>query len=172
MAVVAIVGVGCSDAHSGAGGAGRRFSASGLRHSSACDWGTSSYDLVNDARDICVVPVPEPCGSIEGRLGAAGNYGGSDCPGRIGLCRATQSLGRGISNGDARDFYGRACCVRGFDDGLECGAGVGNFLSRSAAGRFSVRLNGCFPMNDYLQLTKPRITWLILMSTGVGFFFG
>jgi len=27
-------------------------------------------------------------------------------------------------------------------------------------------------MNDYLQLTKPRITWLILMSTGVGFFFG
>ncbi|MDZ4797866.1 MAG: heme o synthase [Bryobacteraceae bacterium] len=27
-------------------------------------------------------------------------------------------------------------------------------------------------MNDYVQLTKPRITWLILMSTGVGFFFG
>lgn len=27
-------------------------------------------------------------------------------------------------------------------------------------------------MNDYLQLTKPRITWLILMSTAVGFFFG
>jgi len=27
-------------------------------------------------------------------------------------------------------------------------------------------------MNDYIQLTKPRITWLILMSTGVGFFFG
>lgn len=25
---------------------------------------------------------------------------------------------------------------------------------------------------DYIQLTKPRITWLILMSTGVGFFFG
>jgi len=27
-------------------------------------------------------------------------------------------------------------------------------------------------MNDYVQLTKPRITWLILMSTGIGFFFG
>ncbi|HYP14560.1 MAG TPA: heme o synthase [Bryobacteraceae bacterium] len=27
-------------------------------------------------------------------------------------------------------------------------------------------------MKDYIQLTKPRITWLILMSTGVGFFFG
>jgi protoheme IX farnesyltransferase len=27
-------------------------------------------------------------------------------------------------------------------------------------------------MNDYIQLTKPRSTWLILMSTGVGFFFG
>ena len=27
-------------------------------------------------------------------------------------------------------------------------------------------------MRDYIQLTKPRITWLILMSTGVGFFFG
>lgn len=27
-------------------------------------------------------------------------------------------------------------------------------------------------MKAYLQLTKPRITWLILMSTGVGFFFG
>ncbi len=28
------------------------------------------------------------------------------------------------------------------------------------------------PMKDYLALTKPRITWLILMSTGVGYFFG
>ena len=27
-------------------------------------------------------------------------------------------------------------------------------------------------MKDYIQLTKPRITWLILMSAGVGFFFG
>jgi protoheme IX farnesyltransferase len=27
-------------------------------------------------------------------------------------------------------------------------------------------------MKDYIELTKPRITWLILMSTGVGFFFG
>ena len=25
---------------------------------------------------------------------------------------------------------------------------------------------------DYINLTKPRITWLILMSTGVGYFFG
>ena len=27
-------------------------------------------------------------------------------------------------------------------------------------------------MREYLELTKPRITWLILMSTGVGYFFG
>jgi protoheme IX farnesyltransferase len=27
-------------------------------------------------------------------------------------------------------------------------------------------------MKDYLELTKPSITWLILMSTGVGYFFG
>jgi protoheme IX farnesyltransferase len=27
-------------------------------------------------------------------------------------------------------------------------------------------------MRQYLALTKPRITWLILMSTGVGYFFG
>jgi protoheme IX farnesyltransferase len=27
-------------------------------------------------------------------------------------------------------------------------------------------------MNDYLELTKPRVTWLILMSTAVGFWFG
>lgn len=27
-------------------------------------------------------------------------------------------------------------------------------------------------MKEYIALTKPRITWLILMSTGVGYFFG
>jgi protoheme IX farnesyltransferase len=27
-------------------------------------------------------------------------------------------------------------------------------------------------MKEYIELTKPRITWLILMSTGIGFFFG
>jgi heme o synthase len=27
-------------------------------------------------------------------------------------------------------------------------------------------------MKDYLELTKPRITWLILMSTAVGYYFG
>lgn len=27
-------------------------------------------------------------------------------------------------------------------------------------------------MKDYIELTKPRITWLILMSTGIGFSFG
>ncbi len=27
-------------------------------------------------------------------------------------------------------------------------------------------------MRDYLELTKPRITWLILMSTGIGYYFG
>ncbi len=28
------------------------------------------------------------------------------------------------------------------------------------------------PVRDYVELTKPRITWLILMSTGIGYFFG
>ena len=27
-------------------------------------------------------------------------------------------------------------------------------------------------MRDYIALTKPRITWLILMSTGIGYYFG
>jgi heme o synthase len=27
-------------------------------------------------------------------------------------------------------------------------------------------------MKDYIELTKPRITWLILMCTGIGFYFG
>ncbi len=27
-------------------------------------------------------------------------------------------------------------------------------------------------LKEYIELTKPRITWLILMSTGVGYFFG
>src|SRR5690242_6944921 len=27
-------------------------------------------------------------------------------------------------------------------------------------------------MRDYIELTKPRITWLILMSTGIGYFYG
>jgi heme o synthase len=27
-------------------------------------------------------------------------------------------------------------------------------------------------MNRYLELTKPRVTWLILMSTGIGYYFG
>jgi protoheme IX farnesyltransferase len=27
-------------------------------------------------------------------------------------------------------------------------------------------------MRDYIALTKPRITWLILMSTGIGYFYG
>ena len=27
-------------------------------------------------------------------------------------------------------------------------------------------------ISDYIELTKPRITWLILMSTGIGYFFG
>ena len=35
------------------------------------------------------------------------------------------------------------------------------------------KLRGAIPrMRDYLELTKPRITWLILMSTGIGYFFG
>ncbi|MBV8819076.1 MAG: hypothetical protein JO022_12015, partial [Acidobacteriaceae bacterium] len=27
-------------------------------------------------------------------------------------------------------------------------------------------------MKEYIERTKPRITWLILMSTAVGYFFG
>jgi len=27
-------------------------------------------------------------------------------------------------------------------------------------------------MRPYIELTKPRITWLILMSTAIGYFFG
>ena len=27
-------------------------------------------------------------------------------------------------------------------------------------------------MRDYIELTKPNVTWLILMSTGIGYFFG
>jgi len=27
-------------------------------------------------------------------------------------------------------------------------------------------------LKSYIELTKPRITWLILMSTGIGYFFG
>ena len=27
-------------------------------------------------------------------------------------------------------------------------------------------------MKDYIELTKPRITWLILMSTAIGFYYG
>ncbi len=27
-------------------------------------------------------------------------------------------------------------------------------------------------MKDYIELTKPRITWLILLSTGIGYYFG
>jgi heme o synthase len=31
---------------------------------------------------------------------------------------------------------------------------------------------GSVRMRDYLELTKPRVTWLILMSTAVGYYFG
>ena len=37
------------------------------------------------------------------------------------------------------------------------------FTSKDHRGRF---------IRDYLELTKPRITWLILMSTAIGYFFG
>lgn len=29
-----------------------------------------------------------------------------------------------------------------------------------------------YPIWDHIELTKPRVTWLILMSTGIGYFFG
>jgi protoheme IX farnesyltransferase len=47
-------------------------------------------------------------------------------------------------------------------------------MAGSTLGDHSARTKpaAVFPMNDYIELTKPRITWLILVSTGVGFFFG
>lgn len=39
-----------------------------------------------------------------------------------------------------------------------------------ASGQFSRLLSVI--MRDYIELTKPRITWLILMSAGIGYFFG
>ena len=27
-------------------------------------------------------------------------------------------------------------------------------------------------MNDYIALTKPRVTWLILATTAIGYYFG
>ena len=41
--------------------------------------------------------------------------------------------------------------------------------SRSGTGKWGDRYR---LMRDYIELTKPRITWLILMSTGIGYFFG
>jgi heme o synthase len=44
------------------------------------------------------------------------------------------------------------------------------------AGMGGAGVTACQPakpfMRDYIALTKPRITWLILMSTGIGYFFG
>lgn len=33
-------------------------------------------------------------------------------------------------------------------------------------------VSGSPAVKDYIALTKPRVTWLILMSTGIGYFFG
>ena len=41
-----------------------------------------------------------------------------------------------------------------------------------AEGPASIRPCSLPDMRDYIELTKPRITWLILMSTGIGYFFG
>jgi protoheme IX farnesyltransferase len=35
-----------------------------------------------------------------------------------------------------------------------------------------VSVSNQFRVKDYIELTKPRITWLILMSTAVGYYFG
>ena len=43
---------------------------------------------------------------------------------------------------------------------------------QQAFGRARARWYNSHFMRDYLELTKPRITWLILMSTAVGYFFG
>lgn len=50
-------------------------------------------------------------------------------------------------------------------------------LHQAGGRRTAVHRDGLIPhympiVNDYLALTKPRITWLILMSTAVGFYFG
>ncbi len=46
-------------------------------------------------------------------------------------------------------------------------AGASHNHARQASGRPTIP-----HMRDYIDLTKPRITWLILMSTGIGYFFG
>ncbi|MCC7500084.1 MAG: protoheme IX farnesyltransferase [Bryobacterales bacterium] len=40
------------------------------------------------------------------------------------------------------------------------------------AASFGVSARPGHRMRDYIELTKPRVTWLILMSTAVGFYFG
>src|SRR5713101_2939423 len=44
--------------------------------------------------------------------------------------------------------------------------------SRSISSASSGRMALSQMIKDYIELTKPRITWLILMSTAVGFYFG
>ena len=45
-------------------------------------------------------------------------------------------------------------------------------MSDSRSATVKDRVPSGTSMKDYLALTKPRITWLILMSTGIGYFFG
>ena len=88
-----------------------------------------------------------------------------------GLHRAIKSLGL-CSNSDVGSVYSDARRIRCAYIGVLYRANVRSFLSCAASGRDGIRPTGRFAMNDYIQLTKPRITWLILMSTAVGFFFG
>ena len=78
--------------------------------------------------------------------------------------------GRAAAHADDGAVYGGAC-RRGF---------AGRWARRS---RSRMRMRGPHAdsgawrdghrlMRDYIELTKPRITWLILMSTGIGYFFG
>src|SRR5674476_416356 len=62
-----------------------------------------------------------------------------------GACR------RGVAGGGRGGRAGHACAAR-------CVSGTWR--------------DGHRVMRDYIELTKPRITWLILMSTGIGYFFG
>ena len=60
-------------------------------------------------------------------------------------------------------------CRRGVAGGWRVGRAGHARAARCVSGTWR---DGHRVMRDYIELTKPRITWLILMSTGIGYFFG
>ena len=79
--------------------------------------------------------------------------------------RATAHADDGAVHGGA--CGGRVAGIRRRDRIGRRFAPICTRISVAAPGRDGRRL-----MRDYIDLTKPRITWLILMSTGIGYFFG